>query len=223
MLLSQGSHRDPALTLHRSDCDMLVVWVFIMSSLKVVSLFHCGETYHSPTQTQAPCFKCVWLSVLVGLQVFLCIWLSGLCLFSVTATMMDALMLVERREVSQDSPSERAEGAGQWEVSRAGRMMACVVGWRTDDTVRFNIKQVELWQQPHRPREIISGWIKWDLKLVLVTFVITVWFLSYCWTRLCSSLCVVECVRLTVSSCAQAPWTVWFYFELCTVYVGEYL
>lgn len=56
----------------------------------------------------------------------------------------DALMLVERREVSQDSPSERAEGAGQWEVSRAGRMMACVVGWRTDDTVRFNIKQVEL-------------------------------------------------------------------------------
>ncbi|XP_076737585.1 ankyrin repeat domain-containing protein 46-like [Maylandia zebra] len=31
------------------------------------------------------------------------------------ATMMDALMLVERREVSQDSPSERAEGAGQWE------------------------------------------------------------------------------------------------------------
>lgn len=65
-------------------------------------------------------------------------------MFSVTATMMDALMLVERREVSQDSPSERAEGAGQWEVSRAGRMMACVVGWRTDDTVRFSIKQVEL-------------------------------------------------------------------------------
>lgn len=53
-------------------------------------------------------------------------------------------MLVERREVSQDSPSERAEGSGQWEVSRAGRMMACVVGWRTDDTVRFSIKQVEL-------------------------------------------------------------------------------
>lgn len=52
---------------------------------------------------------------------------------------------------------------------------------------------------------------------------ITVWFLSYCWTRLFSSLCVVECVRLTVSSCAQAPWTVWFYFELCTMYVGDYL
>lgn len=148
-----------------SDCDMLVVWVFIISSLKVVSLFHCGETYHSPTQTQAPCFKCVWLSVLVGLQVFLCIWQSGLCLFSVTATMMDALMLVERHDVSEDSPSGRAGGAGQWEVSRAGRMMACVVGWRTDDTVRFNIKQVELWQQPHRPSDIISGWIKWDFNL----------------------------------------------------------
>lgn len=125
-------HKEATGILHslfiESDCGKLVVPVFIISSLKVVSLFHCGETYHSLTHTQAPCFKCgclCWSACM-----FLCIWQSGFCLFSVTAAMMDALMLMERRDVSQDSPSGRAGGAGQWEVSRAGRMMACVVGWR---------------------------------------------------------------------------------------------